>query len=860
MAQNEVIRIAGARENNLKNLSCVIPRNTLTAVAGPSGSGKSSLVFDTIYREALLRFGAAVGSIQRNRSRLIRHSRGNVARPAVDSVEGLSYAIAVGPRGRTSVFATVASFTGAYDCLRLLFVRFGTSHCPGCAEPLTRRRPDEAVAEISDRASGSRIEVLARLGKLSKEEVIERREKLASSGFSRVRICGADIRWDNTSFLDDLSICGVFEAEDEKPETFLVVDSFTLAQRTKPRLLQAVDLALAAGAGRVLLQIVQSDGTLREENICAPGVCLKCGLFTAPVAKEDFAYYSAQAWCRACEGRGLATTAAAGGGGDSLCRECRGARLERNARAHEMGGQSFAEVFCATAEQAQSWLARLYEHPEALAIQQSAAVYGALLRLSAVFESLNLLGAGYLELNRSLSTLSTGELQRVHLARELSHCVSGVLYLIDEPTLGLHPQDVGSLLAGLRRLVDAGSSVVAVEHDLSLLAAADYVLELGPGAGADGGEIVFAGSPVDLQQAETKTGIQLRRHISAVGCGSSEMTDQPPVLSCFGLRKHNLQGFDFCLPLGKLTAIAGVSGAGKSTLVFDAVLPALSQILRRAKLPGSTEQDYDGLERIDGWDKLAAVVDARRGGSARNRRSTVATMSGIHRCLREIFAQTIAARMKGLSPRHFSLNTGRGACPACTGLGEFAQNGGGGEIVMSCGMCAGTGYRDEISEIKYRGWSIGDVLELTAADCRDEFRNFSELSSICAVLEEIGLGYLKLSQKTHTLSHGERQRLMLVGPLVAAERGGVLFAFDEPTAGLHAAEIDALLSLLRRLTKAGSTVVVIEHNVQIIGGSDYVLELGPGGGSRGGRIIACGTVQEIINHTESVIGPYLSKT
>ena len=858
MTQTSEIVIKGASENNLKALSCTIPRGKLVAVTGPSGSGKSSLVFDTIFRESCRRFLEVLLPTA-------EHVFGGFGATSVAEINGLSFAVAVEARPPAAHLPTLATATEIYDYLRLLFFHLGVSHCQQCGGIVAAASVDEISERIQAGYSGCNIEILAPLGTLAIEDTGRTARHFLSLGYTRAR-------WGD----ETLPLSMLAEEKSERVSTVsLLVDAFRLSELNSSRLRESLNLALSIEASRVAVAVEQLSHEKPVEMVFShyPS-CLSCGVSSPQLMPGHFSYYSKTGCCENCGGRGEILPEADGRGcvlGHGFtCPACRGVRLKPHVASIELGGASFARIFSSPVIDLAGWVENLafLLHPEQLkggahSLLLAQAVDEMRGRLADLVE----LGLGYLQLNRSLSSLSAGELQRVHLARELAGKMGGALYLFDEPTTGLHPEDTILLLKSLRRLVSRGASVLAVEHDLHFIREADFIIELGPGAGVKGGRLVASGTLPDLLQGDSLTATALRDKTD-----SAANRDYPHAgaacsrsLLLSGVTKHNLKNVDIAFPLGKIISVTGVSGSGKTSLVVDCLAGALSELFMTRKankkvllpqLDGFGERHE--LSAIIGWEALNNLVVSAERSVADNPRSIVATQADLLAALRRLYAKTFDARQRGLDERAFSFNTQAGWCGRCRGLGyEPVEIDHYPSFLLPCDVCGGRRYCSAVLGVRYRGMSIADVLELTVEECKERFSVIPELSDGLGVLTEVGLGYLTLSQPSSLLSSGELQRLRLARELVSGRRGETLYIFDEPTRGLHASEVDLLLRVLRGLTERGHSVVVIEHNTSLVRQTDYVIDLGPGAGEEGGRIIARGTPGEMRQCRESRIGKYL---
>jgi excinuclease ABC subunit A len=829
------IVIHGARVHNLKNIDVEIPRDRLVVVTGVSGSGKSSLAFDTLYAEAQRRYLESLSAD-------VRQLLQQLERPDVESIEGLSPAIAIQPK--TGVFSprsTVGTLTEIYDYLRLLYARTGQPTCIQCGRPVIAHSTGQIVDEVLSLPGQRRIIVLAPIkpdGRDSCEILVE----LARAGFTRVMIGGK---------IEQLSedLC----AKGQAGPIDLIVDRLVAREGVQKRLADSIEMASRYGGGVIKIEVMGEDGSEPLEMVFSQTLtCVHCAIPIPELQPQLFSFNSPSGACPACGGMGSVAKERGGGGeadGDpasEICRECHGARLKRESLTVKLGGKSIAEAASLTAKEALVFFSELELNGKEAAIGKKV-LEEIISRLRFLAE----LGVDYLSLNRSATSLSGGEAQRVRLANQLGSNLAGVLYILDEPSIGLHQSDNARLIELLKQLRDRGNSVILVEHDQETILAADYIIDMGPGAGVHGGEVVAHGTPAEIMRRDDSlTGRYLsgRARIAVpaqrrAGSGSLVIT---------GAREHNLKNITVGFPIAALTCVTGVSGAGKSSLVMDIVYPAIAARLGRAST--GTGQ-FDELRGWEHFDRLIAVDQSPIG---RTPRSNPATYTGIYDDVRTLFAQLPEARVRGYKPSRFSFNASGGRCEACHGDGVlrvdmyFLP-----DVFVTCDVCKGRRYNRETLEIKYKGLSIADVLELTVNQAAELFSHFPSMHEKLLTLREVGLGYLRLGQAASTLSGGEAQRVKLARELARRSTGRSLYILDEPTTGLHFEDIKKLLDLLNRLTDLGNTVVVIEHNLDVIKTADYIIDLGPGAGAEGGEVVAQGTPEFTASVPASLTGRYL---
>jgi len=934
--------VRGAAQHNLRDISCDLPRNKLVVITGPSGSGKSSLAFDTIYAEGQRRYVESL-------SAYARQFLDQLPKPRVESIEGLSPAIAIEQKGLgKSPRSTVGTVTEIADYLRLLYARVGVPHCPKSGKVLRAYTVQEIVDAILARGDGARAALLAPIVRQQKGDHRAEIERLRRDGFVRVRIDGTQV-----DLADDI------ELDMNKPHDIdVVVDRIVVRDGVKGRLTDSVELALKLGDGTLLVD--PTDGgepVVMSERL----VSWEYGITLPPLEPRLFSFNSPHGACPACDGLGLrsavdvsrvvpdparslregavlafgrrgsvATAAEVADLVDKLgvnpdtpwgelpeaqreailygkeagkakkrgkeaqydgivprlermldagevddrsedeiqegalgiedlgrfvvtktCEACGGVRLRPEALSVRLGGKNIAELCALPLRALKEFLAELGNLPDLTARNSTIA----LPLIKAVTERLHFLievGLDYLSLDRAAHTLSGGEGQRIRLATQIGASLVGVLYVLDEPSIGLHARDNERLLQALRRLVDKGNSVLVVEHDRDAILAADFVVDMGPGAGVHGGRIVASGTPDEVMEAKDSiTGPYLSGE-KRLPIPTRRESPGEQKLRVVGARAHNLKDVTLEIPLGLITAVTGVSGSGKSSLIVDTLLSAV-----RAQLYGATSWvgPCDSIEGLEHIDKVISIDQAPIG---RTPRSNPATYTGIFTHLRELYAGLSDARARGYKPGRFSFNVRGGRCESCQGDGvlrvamHFLP-----DVYVTCDACGGKRYNRETLEVHYRGMSIAEALELTVDDANDLFESIPRIRQRLVALRQVGLGYIKLGQPATTLSGGEAQRVKLASELARKATGRTLYVLDEPTTGLHAADVERLLAQLDRLVDAGNTVLFIEHNVDLVACADWVIDLGPEGGDQGGRIVAEGPPEVVQNAEGSHTGRYL---
>jgi excinuclease ABC subunit A len=940
VAASDRIVISGAREHNLKDIDLELPRDALIVITGLSGSGKSSLAFDTIYAEGQRRYVESLSSYA-------RQFLGLMEKPDVDSIEGLSPAISIDQKTTSrNPRSTVGTVTEIYDYLRLLWARIGVPHCPECGEEITGQTQEQIVDRLMTLADGTKFMVEAPIVRGRKGEYGKLLEQMRLEGYSRVRVNGELRRLDEEIVLD----------KKYKHDISVVVDRLVMKSELRRRLSESVEAAAALAAGLIEVEILDGEETAETMLFSEQFACLNCGTSIPELEPRIFSFNSPHGACDRCHGLGFqrvidpelvvpdpTLSLAEGalqpwnrgissywkrligavadeygvdvdvpwsqlsqkekeiflyGTGDKRhqvtytnrfgrrrsykvrfegivnnlqrryeetdsegsreriegymaeqpCPACEGARLRPESLAVKVGGLSIADYSALSARAASTWIRELDLTETERAIAR--------LIVREITERLAFLenvGIGYLSLARSARSLSGGEAQRIRLATQIGSHLVGVMYVLDEPSIGLHQRDNEKLIATLDRLRDLGNTVIVVEHDEGTMKAADHLVDLGPGAGEHGGHVIAAGTPKEVaRNAASLTGQYLsgKRRIEL----PAERRPRRGALVVRGAREHNLKDVDVSFPLGVFCCVTGVSGSGKSTLVNETLHHAVANRLHQAKLRPGAHDGIDGLSQID------KIINIDQSPIGRTPRSNPATYTGVFDHIRQLFTQTQEARARGYKPGRFSFNVKGGRCEVCKGDGQikiemhFLP-----DVYVPCEQCHGKRYNRETLEVRFKGKNIADVLEMSVEDAVEFFENVPKIARRLRTLHDVGLSYIRLGQPATTLSGGEAQRIKLATELSKVATGDTLYILDEPTTGLHFADVQRLLEVLGRLVDAGNTVVVIEHNLDVIKTADWLIDLGPEGGEEGGEIVAVGTPEEVAAVSGSYTGRFLAE-
>ena len=937
---NDKIVIQGARENNLKNVNLTIPRDKLVVFTGLSGSGKSSLAFDTIYAEGQRRYVESLSSYA-------RQFLGQMDKPDVDSIDGLSPAISIDQKTTSrNPRSTVGTVTEIYDYLRLLWARVGIPHCPKCGKEIRRQTIDQIVDRVEALGEGTRFIVLSPVVRGKKGEHQKVFEDARKQGFARVRVDG--ILYDLTEEIKP--------EKNKKHSVDLVVDRLVLKEGLRRRLTDSIETACVHSGGLVTVEL---PSTGEELNFSQNYACEDCGISLTELEPRMFSFNNPSGACPCCTGLGfhlvadpdlvipdknksifegaiqasgwqsartdsifrmyfealaqkyhfsltapvkelspeamdvilygtkgekLKMTYNRGSGMGVLeqpfegilnnisrryretqsdaarkeleecmasapCPQCHGERLSEIARAVTVGGIGSMDFCRMSVAQELAFMEQLrLEGNMAMVAEQIVKEIRSRLKF------LTDVGLGYLTLARASGTLSGGESQRIRLATQIGSSLMGVLYILDEPSIGLHQRDNDKLLGTLKQLRDLGNTLIVVEHDEDTMRAADFIVDVGPGAGSHGGEIVAAGTLEDILLCPRSVTGQYLSGVKKIPVPSQRRKGNGKTLAIRGATENNLKNIDVEIPLGTLTCVTGVSGSGKSSLVGEVLNKTLLAQLNHARTRPGACRCVEGIEHLD------KVIDIDQSPIGRTPRSNPATYTGLFNDIRDLFASTADAKMRGYGPGRFSFNVKGGRCEACCGDGlvkiemHFLA-----DVYVPCEVCHGARYNRETLEVRYKGKNIAEVLDMRAEEAVEFFENLPKIRRKAQTLVEVGLGYVKLGQSSTTLSGGEAQRVKLATELARTSTGKTIYILDEPTTGLHAADVHKLIEVLQTLVDGGNTVLVIEHNLDVIKTADHIIDLGPEGGDDGGRVVAQGTPEEVAQVAESFTGQYLRK-
>ncbi len=825
------IIVKGARQHNLKNLDIILPRNKIIVITGPSGSGKSSLAMDTIFAEAHRRYLQSLPIEARTIFEQIQ-------KPDVDYIEGLSPAVSIEQKTiYRSPRSTVGTITEIYDYLRLLYAKIGIPYCPKCGKELAYQDINKMVEQIMNLPVGTKIQILAPIIIEKKGEHKAEIEKARAEGFIRARIDGKI-----TELTQDLKL-----KKNVRHTIELLVDRIIIKENYKKHIKRAIELATKYSK-TVVVNLVDENKDILFSTVLA---CPTCGISLPEIDPKLFSFNSKYGACPHCRGLGYENIA------DeeeidllnlTKCSRCNGQRLRAEALSVKINGKNIAELSNLSIDELKEFFSeiKLNSYEQVIAERILKEIFIKL-------EFLEKIGVGYLSLDRPSFSLSGGEAQRIRLATQLGSHLSGVLYVLDEPSIGLHPRDTAKLINSMRELARRNNTLIIVEHDENTIMNADMVLELGPTGGRQGGYLIALEPPEDLLKNENS--ITAKYLKKANGIPIPKQRRKPKnCIKIFGAEAFNLKKINVEIPLGVFVCITGVAGSGKSTLIYEVLYKAF---LRERYDSNIVPGKYEKIEGFENIDKIALVDQSPIG---RTSRSTPATYTQVMTEIREIFASLPDAKVRGYSKSHFSFNLSGGRCESCQGDGmkkitmHLLP-----DVYVLCDTCKGKRYKEEILKIKYRDKNISDVLDMTVSEAKEFFSAFPKLSYKLKIMEDIGLGYITLGQPAPTLSGGEAQRVKLSKELSKKPTGKTLYILDEPTTGLHMVDIERLLNILQKLVDMGNTVIVIEHDLDIVKCADWIIDLGPEGGANGGYIVASGTPEEIAMNSNSYTGQFLNK-
>lgn len=833
------IVIKGAREHNLKNINLAIPRNKLVCITGLSGSGKSSLAFDTIFAEGQRRYIESL-------SAYARQFLGQMQKPDVDEIEGLSPAISIDQKAHgRNPRSTIATITEIYDYLRVLYARVGEPHCPNCKARIEKLTIDEmvdmVVGDVQKRMAvktkkgvDKEVSVLAPIIRGRKGEYYQLLYDLYNAGFAKVRVDGVMHRLSEKIELSRYKVHTIEVVIDTIPATMLENPD----KDARQRLNEALETAVDRGEGVAVLQYWDETERLLSSKFS----CVKCGFSFPEIEPRLFSFNSPYGACPSCSGLGTVDLFSS-----ELCHTCNGARLRNEALFVWIEGKSIVDVTRMSIDQAVEFFVHMQLDERTREIA-SAALKEIENRLGFMLD----VGLHYLTLNRTAGTLSGGEAQRIRLASQIGSRLTGALYVLDEPTIGLHQKDNERLIATLEQLRDLGNTVLVVEHDEDTIRRSDWMVEIGPGAGVHGGNVVASGAtPEVFNDAHSRTAAYIRGD-EVIPVPEERRMREGGAIKIRGASENNLKNVDVDFPLRKFVCVTGVSGSGKSTLAYDTMYKAVAKKLYGSKDEPGKHKSLLGIEYID----KAILIDQSPIG--RTPRSNPATYTGAWGPIRDLFAMTEEARFRGYKPGRFSFNVPGGRCEHCEGHGmieiemHFLPT-----VYVTCEVCKGRRFNRETLEVTFKEKNIADVLEMTIEESAEFFAEIPEIADKLKALNDVGLSYIKLGQSATTLSGGEAQRVKLASELARRQTGKTLYLLDEPTTGLHFDDVRKLLEVLHALVDKGNSMVVIEHNLDVIKTADWLIDMGPEGGDKGGTVVTVGTPEEVARRTDSSTGQYL---
>lgn len=825
------IRVRKAAQHNLKRIDVDLPRNSLIVITGPSGSGKSSLAFDTLFAEGQRRYIECLSAYARQYIE-------QMEKPEVESIQGLSPSISIDQRTISSnPRSTVGTVTEAYDYLRLLFAKVGVPHCHLCGQRVQTQTKEQILSRIVEKNTGKKVKIYASVVKGRRGEYFRLFERLRKKGFLHVRVDGRVRDLD-----EDIVI-----ARTKKHDIEVLIDEVRLGEDSTGRFKESADTALDMGKGTLL---TLGEGG-EEEYYSLSLLCPACQISLPELEPRSFSFNSPYGACPRCSGLGFLTKTDEWGDvelSEEICPVCEGSRLREETLSVKLNDLNIFELSSLPVSRLNGVLKSL-----SFLEAQGKIAAGIIMEIVSRLQVMEELGMPYLQLTRTTASLSGGEARRVRLAAQIGSQLRGVLYVLDEPTIGLHQRDNRRLISLLRGIKENGNSVIVVEHDEQTIRAADYILDLGPGAGERGGEKVAEGALSQIVTSGRSLTAQYLKGEKRIAIPQDRR--QPKGwLTISGATEHNLKNIDVSIPLGVMTVFTGVSGSGKSTLLYDILYRHLSNVFYNAKKKAGAFRSIEGLEEIN------KVISVDQKPIGRTPRSNPATYTGLFTPLRQLFAMTQEARARGYSASRFSFNVTGGRCEECQGAGakkiemHFLP-----DVFVTCDRCGGSRYNKETLAVQYRGKNISDYLDMTVDMAFEYLKAHPVLKRKLGLLKKVGLGYIRLGQPAPTLSGGEAQRIKLTKELGRKDTGKSLYLLDEPTTGLHFDDVRKLLDVLSELVGLGNSVVVIEHNLEVVKYSDYIIDLGPGGGEKGGQVVVQGTPEQIAGERRSHTGRFLKK-